>query len=156
MDQADVVIVGAGHGGAQCAIALRQGGFTGSIALIGREPEPPYERPPLSKEYFAREKTFDRLYIRPPAFWDEKDIAIHLNTEVLAVDPAKKQLSLSSGATMGYGKLVWATGGAAQTSAAARPHSRRPRAPSYPFGSPPRLSSSLFLYLRPSLPLLLR
>ncbi len=111
MEQADVVIVGAGHGGAQCAIALRQGGFTGSIALIGREPEPPYERPPLSKEYFAREKTFDRLYIRPPAFWDEKDIAIHLNTEVLAVDPAKKQLSLSSGATMGYGKLVWATGG---------------------------------------------
>ena len=111
MEHADVVIVGAGHGGAQCAIALRQGGFTGSIALIGREPEPPYERPPLSKEYFAREKTFDRLYIRPPAFWDEKDIAIHLNTEVVAVDPAKKQLSLSSGATMGYGKLVWATGG---------------------------------------------
>ena len=66
--QADVVIVGAGHGGAQCAIALRQGGFTGTVAMIGREPEPPYERPPLSKEYFAREKTFDRLYIRPPQF----------------------------------------------------------------------------------------
>ena len=69
--KADVVIVGAGHGGAQCAIALRQNGFTGTIAMIGREPEPPYERPPLSKEYFAREKTFDRLYIRPPHFWDE-------------------------------------------------------------------------------------
>jgi len=72
MTQADVVIVGAGHGGAQCAIALRQNGFAGSVAIIGREPEPPYERPPLSKEYFAREKTFDRLYIRPPAFWEEK------------------------------------------------------------------------------------
>ena len=111
MKQADVVIVGAGHGGAQCAIALRQGGFTGSIVMIGREPEPPYERPPLSKEYFAREKTFDRLYIRPPAFWEEKDIELHLNTEVTAVDPVKKGLSLSNGQTLGYGKLVWATGG---------------------------------------------
>ena len=111
MKQADVVIVGAGHGGAQCAIALRQGGFTGSIVMIGREPEPPYERPPLSKEYFARDKTFDRLYIRPPAFWGEKDIHLHLNTEVTAVDPAKHEVTLSNGDTLGYGKLVWATGG---------------------------------------------
>ena len=109
--QADVVIVGAGHGGAQCAIAFRQNGFTGSIAMIGREPEPPYERPPLSKEYFAREKTFDRLYIRPPQFWEEKDIALHLGVEVTAVDPAGKVLSLSNGETCGYGQLVWATGG---------------------------------------------
>mgnify|MGYP000131311575 CR=1 FL=1 len=43
-------------------------------AMIGRESEPPYERPPLSKEYFAREKTFDRLYIRPPHFWGEKGV----------------------------------------------------------------------------------
>ena len=111
MTQADVVIVGAGHGGAQCAIALRQNGFTGSIAMIGRESEPPYERPPLSKEYFAREKTFDRLYIRPPAFWGEKDIDLILGTEVTAVDPAAKQLTLSDGTSITYGKLVWATGG---------------------------------------------
>ena len=107
----DVVIVGAGHGGAQAAIALRQGKFAGSIAIVGDEPELPYERPPLSKEYFAREKTFDRLYIRPPAFWHEKDITLHLNVEVTAVDPAKKELSLSNGQSLGYGKLVWATGG---------------------------------------------
>ena len=111
MTQADVVIVGAGHGGAQCAIALRQNGFTGSIAMIGRESEPPYERPPLSKEYFAREKSFDRLYIRPPAFWGEKDIGLILGTEVNAVDPAAKQLTLSDGTSITYGKLVWATGG---------------------------------------------
>ena len=59
--RADVVIVGAGHGGAQCALSLRQNRFVGSITVIGREPEHPYERPPLSMEYFAREKTFDRL-----------------------------------------------------------------------------------------------
>lgn len=111
MRQADVVIVGAGHGGAQCAIVLRQSGFTGSIAMIGRESEPPYERPPLSKEYFAREKTFDRLYIRPPAFWEEKGIELILGTEVTAVDPSAKQLTLSDGAAFGYGTLVWAAGG---------------------------------------------
>jgi 3-phenylpropionate/trans-cinnamate dioxygenase ferredoxin reductase subunit len=111
MMQADVVIVGAGHGGAQCAIALRHGGFTGSVMMFGREPEPPYERPPLSKEYFAREKTFDRLYIRPPQFWGEKDIELHLGVEVTAVDPQAKRITLSSGATCDYGTLVWATGG---------------------------------------------
>lgn len=111
MTKADVVIVGAGHGGAQCAIALRQAGFTGSVAIIGREPEPPYERPPLSKEYFAREKTFDRLYIRPLDFWREKEIDLVLSTEVRAVDAAAKLLSLSDGSTFGYGQLVWATGG---------------------------------------------
>jgi 3-phenylpropionate/trans-cinnamate dioxygenase ferredoxin reductase subunit len=111
MNKADVVIVGAGHGGAQCAIALRQNGFTGTIAMIGREPEPPYERPPLSKEYFAREKTFDRLYIRPPQFWGEKAVELILNVEVTAVDPQAKELSLSNGTSFGYGSLVWATGG---------------------------------------------
>ncbi|MBV1917677.1 MAG: FAD-dependent oxidoreductase [Sphingomonadaceae bacterium] len=111
MDKADVVIVGAGHGGAQCAIALRQNGFEGTIAVIGREPEYPYERPPLSKEYFAREKTFDRLYIRPPAFWAEKDVDFHLKSEVTAIDTADKQLSLSDGSSWGYGQLVWAAGG---------------------------------------------
>lgn len=107
----DVVIVGAGHSGAQCAIALRQNGFMGSIAIIGRESEPPYERPPLSKEYFAREKTFDRLYIRPLAFWSEKDIALHLGVAVVELDPATKTLTLSNGETAQYRNLVWATGG---------------------------------------------
>jgi len=111
MDRADVVIVGAGHGGAQCAIALRQNGFTGTIAVIGREPEYPYERPPLSKEYFAREKTFDRLYIRPPTFWAEKDVTFLLGTEVTKVDAEAHELTLSNGSTLSYGKLVWATGG---------------------------------------------
>ena len=109
--QADVVIVGAGHGGAQCAIALRQNGYTGTVTMIGRESEPPYERPPLSKEYFAREKTFDRLYIRPPQFWEEKDVNLVLGVEVTAVDPATRTLTLSNGETCTYGSLVWATGG---------------------------------------------
>ncbi|MBA3053904.1 MAG: NAD(P)/FAD-dependent oxidoreductase [Sphingomonadales bacterium] len=111
MSGADVVIVGAGHAGAQAAIALRQNGFAGTVAMIGREPEPPYERPPLSKEYFAREKTFERLYIRPPQFWGEKDIDLKLSTEVGAVDPAAKVLTLSDGTRFTYGTLIWAAGG---------------------------------------------
>lgn len=111
MEKLDVLIVGGGHAGAQCAIALRQGGFAGSVAIIGRESEPPYERPPLSKDYFAREKTFDRLYIRPPQFWAEKDIRLILNTEVVAIDPAAHTATLSTGETVAYGQLVWAAGG---------------------------------------------
>lgn len=111
MDKADIVIVGAGHGGAQAAIVLRQMGFEGSVLMIGREPEPPYERPPLSKEYLAREKTFDRLYIRPMQFWADKNVTLALNTEVTAVDATTHTLTLSDGDTVEYGTLIWATGG---------------------------------------------
>jgi hypothetical protein len=72
----DVVIVGAGHGGAQAAIALRQAQFSGTIALIGAEPELPYERPPLSKEFLCADKPFERMLIRPEAFWREQRIEL--------------------------------------------------------------------------------
>lgn len=111
MAQADVVIVGAGHGGAQAAIALRQNGFAGSITVVGREPELPYERPPLSKEYLARDKSFERILIRPAAFWEERLVTMQLGVEVTAVDAATRQLTLSDGTTLGYGSLIWATGG---------------------------------------------
>ncbi len=68
----DVLIVGAGHGGAQLASALRQNRFEGTIGLVGDEPDPPYERPPLSKEYLAGEKPFERILIRPERFWDRR------------------------------------------------------------------------------------
>lgn len=108
---ADVVIVGAGHGGAQAAVALRQNGFTGSILVIGREAEYPYERPPLSKEYFAREKEFERLYIRPISFWADRNIDFLLNSEVVAVDAEAQQVTLRDGSHIRYGDLIWATGG---------------------------------------------
>ena len=107
----DVVIVGAGHGGATAAISLRQSGYEGTIALIGRENEPPYERPPLSKDYMAGEKAFERLHIRPLPFWAGKGIDLRLGVEVTAVDPALQTVSLSDGSAIGYGDLIWATGG---------------------------------------------
>jgi 3-phenylpropionate/trans-cinnamate dioxygenase ferredoxin reductase subunit len=107
----DLVIVGAGHGGAQAAIALRQNKFEGTIVMIGDEPDLPYERPPLSKEYFSGEKTLERILIRPAAFWDERNIAMRLGHVVTAVDADAHRLTLGDGSTIGYGHLVWATGG---------------------------------------------
>lgn len=111
MTEPAIVIVGAGHGGAQCAIALRQNGFGGTITIVGREAEPPYERPPLSKEYLAREKSFERLLIRPRDFWRDKDVTMLLGVEAVQVDAAAKRLYLSDGRSLRYDKLVWAAGG---------------------------------------------
>jgi len=107
----DVLIVGGGHGGAQAAIALRQEKFEGSIAIVGDEPELPYERPPLSKEYLSGDKTFDRILIRPEKFWEEREISMLLGQRVTAVDPAAHRVTLADGTSIGYGKLIWAAGG---------------------------------------------
>ena len=107
----DIVIVGAGHGGAQAAIALRQRKFAGTIAMIGEEPEIPYERPPLSKEYFSGEKTFERILIRPPNFWDERNVAMLTGRRVVTVDPAAHTVATEDGEMIGYGHLIWAAGG---------------------------------------------
>lgn len=108
---ADVVIVGTGHGGAQAAIALRQQGHEASILMIGRDNAPPYERPPLSKEYLAGDKGFERIMIRPEKFWAEKDVALHLGAAVTAIDPQAHRLTLSDGGTVTYRKLIWSGGG---------------------------------------------
>jgi len=110
MHHFDVVIVGAGHAGAQAAISLRQLGFEGSIAMIGEENDPPYERPPLSKEYFAGEKSFERILIRPPSFWEERRIDMLLGRRVTRVDSVQK-LVVAGDEEAGYSKLIWATGG---------------------------------------------
>lgn len=106
----DVLIVGAGHAGAQAAIALRQSGFTGSVGLIGDERYLPYERPPLSKEYFAGDKSFDRILIRPASFWQERRIEMLLGLPVASVDPAGKSVVVGD-ETINFGKLIWCTGG---------------------------------------------
>ena len=108
----DILIVGAGHGGAQAAIALRQQKFAGRIAIIGEEPEIPYERPPLSKEYFAGEKEFERIQIRPAAFWGERNVELLLSKRVVKVDAEAHSVSTENGETYSYGQLIWATGGA--------------------------------------------
>jgi 3-phenylpropionate/trans-cinnamate dioxygenase ferredoxin reductase subunit len=108
---ADVVIVGASHAGGEFASRLRQGGFAGSIAMIGAESFLPYNRPPLSKAFLAGEATEDQLLIRNAASYQAARIDWHAATTVTAIDRAAKQVAISAGGTFGYGKLVLATGG---------------------------------------------
>ncbi|MBZ6380183.1 NAD(P)/FAD-dependent oxidoreductase [Sphingomonas sanguinis] len=110
----DIVIVGTGHAGAQAAIALRQEGFDGTIALIGEEDFPPYERPPLSKEYLAGDKPFERILIRPERFWAERGVTLRLGERIVAVDAEARCLTSESGTLIAYGTLIWAAGGHAR------------------------------------------
>lgn len=114
MEHYDVVIVGSGHGGAQAAIALRQNGHEGSILMVSRDRNPPYERPPLSKEYLAGEKPFERIQIRPEQFWADKQIDLRLGRNVNDVDPMAHEIGLSDDTRIGYRKLIWAAGGDAR------------------------------------------
>ena len=111
MSDYDVLIVGAGHGGAQAAVALRQQGFAGSVAIVGDEPDLPYERPPLSKDYLVGDKAFERMLIRPAAFWADRDVAMLTGTRVVAVDADERRVTTAAGARIGYGSLIWAAGG---------------------------------------------
>lgn len=111
MTRYDVLIVGAGHAGAQAAIALRQHKFAGTTALLGDEPQLPYERPPLSKEYLAGDKPFERLLIRNAAFWDERQVTLLPNRNVVRIDPVAHDVTTADGASISYGTLIWATGG---------------------------------------------
>ena len=111
MERADIVIVGSGHGGAQAAIALRQQGHEDTILMLSRDRTPPYERPPLSKEYLAGDKPLDRILIRPPSFWEDKGVAVELGVNVSEVDAMAREVVLGDGRRIGYRKLIWAGGG---------------------------------------------
>jgi 3-phenylpropionate/trans-cinnamate dioxygenase ferredoxin reductase subunit len=106
----NVVIVGAGHAAGQVVATLRHKGFAGHITLIGEEPWYPYQRPPLSKKFLAGELPAERLYFKPPAFYDDPRISVRLETRVESIDRAGRSLLTSDGDTETYDKLVLATG----------------------------------------------
>ncbi len=109
---ADILIVGSGHAGAQAAISLRQAGFAGTIALLGAETDPPYERPPLSKDYLAGEKDFAAILLRPEPFWGAHAVTRLPGHRVVRVSPAAKTVACADGLGIGYGTLIWAAGAA--------------------------------------------
>ena len=109
---ADVLIIGGGHAGAQMAIGLSQLGYAGSIGIITDEPELPYERPPLSKDYLGGEKPFERLLIRQPEFWAERGIRFTLGKRIARIFPAEHRAETTGGERYSYGTLIWAAGGA--------------------------------------------
>ncbi|MGA3403518.1 MAG: FAD-dependent oxidoreductase [Acetobacteraceae bacterium] len=105
-----VVIIGAGHAGGSAAALLRQYGWKGPITLIGAEPVPPYQRPPLSKAWLKRQADAAGLALRPATFYPTNAIALRLATPAIAIDPRNRAVTLGSGERLGYDYLVLATG----------------------------------------------
>src|SRR5687768_2008488 len=104
------VIIGAGQAGVQAVASLRAEGFDGAITMIGEEPFPPYQRPPLSKAYLAGEMVRERLFLKPDSFYAESDCTLRTHVGVVAIDRAAKALRLGDGTTLGYDKLLITTG----------------------------------------------
>ena len=105
------VIVGANTAGGAAAETLRREGFEGRVVLIGAEPDRPYERPPLSKEYLRGEMEKPKLYMKPEEFYAKHEIELVLGTVVTAVDPGAHEVTLDGGETLRYDRLLLATGG---------------------------------------------
>lgn len=109
-----VVIAGAGHAAGQVVATLRQEKFDGQIVLIGEEPYLPYQRPPLSKKFLAGEMPAERLFFKPPGFYDVPGIDLRLSTAITALDRAGKSLAIDGADDVGYDTLVLALGSRAR------------------------------------------
>lgn len=109
-----VAIVGAGQAGGEVATLLRQHRYPGRIILFGDEGVLPYMRPPLSKSFFAGEASADSLIYKAQIAYDNADVELRLGRRAAAIDRRGKRLSLQSGESVGYDKLVIATGGRAR------------------------------------------
>lgn len=105
-----IVIIGAGQAAGQAAASLRQEGYDGEIIMLGDEPHPPYQRPPLSKEYLSGKFGLEKVYVRPEKFYAEKNIDIRTGTRVTAIDREAKTVTTAAGETIPYEKLLIATG----------------------------------------------
>jgi 3-phenylpropionate/trans-cinnamate dioxygenase ferredoxin reductase subunit len=103
------IIVGASLAGAKAAETLREEGFDGRVVLIGAEAERPYERPPLSKDYL-RGAADAKPYVHDESFYAEQDIELRTSTTVERIDPAASQVTLAGGETLGFDRLLLATG----------------------------------------------
>lgn len=104
------VIIGASHAGAQLCVSLRQGGWEGSITVIGDEADLPYHRPPLSKDFLSGDKAIDEILLRPASVYENANVQMKLGTRVGAIDRKAKTVLTDDGETLAYDKLVLATG----------------------------------------------
>jgi 3-phenylpropionate/trans-cinnamate dioxygenase ferredoxin reductase component len=110
-----VVVVGTGQAGFQVAASLRQADFEGEITLVGDEPAPPYQRPPLSKAYLAGKVDVDKVHLRPATFYESKSIALVQGDRAVQIDRPARRVELASGRALPYDHLVLATGSRPRT-----------------------------------------
>ena len=108
--EVDFLLVGGGMASAHCAAELRRRGAEGSILLAGREPEPPYERPPLSKEYMRGEAGREDAYVNPAGWYEENGVELLTGVNVMSLDPAARTAKLQGGEEVAFGKALLATG----------------------------------------------
>jgi 3-phenylpropionate/trans-cinnamate dioxygenase ferredoxin reductase component len=106
----DFLLIGGGLAAANCARWLREEGADGSILLVGREPEPPYNRPPCSKGYLQGKESREDVYFRPAEWWDEQSIELETRTSVLRVEPEDRVAVLSTQEEVSFDKALLATG----------------------------------------------
>ena len=105
------VIIGAGHAGGVAVQALRRAGHKGPITLIGNEPHPPYERPPLSKELLQLDNGVSFRLIRDEAYYEENNVILKLGVTALSIEASHQRISMSDGSDIPYDKLLLTTGG---------------------------------------------
>ena len=105
------VIIGASLAGASAAAALREGGFDGTVELIGAEPQLPYNRPPLSKGYLRGQDRFEDQLVNPADYYAQHEVNLRLGVRATSVDPQRKVVSLERGEEVPYDRLLVATGG---------------------------------------------
>lgn len=106
----NIVIAGAGHAAGQIIASLRQQKFAGKIVLVGDEPWLPYQRPPLSKKFLAGDMSVERLFVKPPGFYDDPQIELRLETTITAIDRDARQLRLDDGESIAFDNLILALG----------------------------------------------
>jgi 3-phenylpropionate/trans-cinnamate dioxygenase ferredoxin reductase subunit len=108
--EVDFLLVGGGMASAHCAAELRRRGAEGSILLVGREPEPPYERPPLSKEYLRGDAGRADAYVNPPSWYEENAVKLLSGRNVMSLDLAARTAKIQGGEEVVFGKALLATG----------------------------------------------
>ena len=105
-----IVIVGAGLAGGKAAEALREQGYSGALTLVGGERHRPYERPPLSKGYLAREQPFEKAFVHPAGWYAEHEVDLRTGIRVTGIDRVAGRVRLADGTELAYRKLLLATG----------------------------------------------
>ncbi|MBA3866876.1 MAG: FAD-dependent oxidoreductase [Solirubrobacterales bacterium] len=108
--EVDFLLIGGGMASAHCAAELRKRGAEGSILLVGREPEPPYERPPISKEYLRGEAERADAYVNPPSWYEENGVELLTARNVMSLDTESRTAKVQGGEEVAFGNALFGTG----------------------------------------------
>jgi 3-phenylpropionate/trans-cinnamate dioxygenase ferredoxin reductase subunit len=108
--EVDFLLIGGGMAGGHCAQELRRRGAEGSILLVGREPEPPYERPPISKEYLRGDAGREDAHINPPSWYEENGVELRTGLNVMSLDTEARTAKIQGGEEVRFGKALIGTG----------------------------------------------